>query len=166
MNSLSLTGTTIECIDWLHNSSNRFPPGGCHIPCNQAGMAIFFFLHPREGSICHFLLNFFLREGSICHFLLKGHLKGFGRIVRLKDMICIYYLPEAGDIVTVWFVFISHCAPVADPGFPVGGVWTSWGGCGPPRWLHFKNFDCQNEGIWTYQACARHTPPRSANVLI
>ena len=31
-------------------------------------------------------------------------------IVRLKDTICIYCLLEAGDIVTVHFVFISHCA--------------------------------------------------------
>ena len=25
---------------YLHISSNRFPPGGCHIGCNQAGAAI------------------------------------------------------------------------------------------------------------------------------
>ena len=34
------------------------------------------------------------------------------------------------------------CTPVADAGFPIGG-------CGLPRWLHFENFVCQNERIWT-----------------
>ena len=39
---------------------------------------------------------------------------------------------------------------VADPGFPVGGGWDLvGGGRGPPRWLHFENFACQNERIWT-----------------
>ena len=38
--------------------------------------------------------------------------------------------------------------------FPWGG------GHGLPRWLHFKNFVCQNERIWTLRgACAGHPPP-------
>ena len=27
-------------VAYLHITSNRFPPGGCHIRCNQAGAAI------------------------------------------------------------------------------------------------------------------------------
>ena len=115
----------------------------------------FFFLHPREGSICHFLLNFFLREGSICHFLLKGHLKGFGR---LKDTICIYCLPEAGDIVTVCFVFISHCCSSGRSRISHGGAVD----------LHFENFACQNKRILTCRGgmCWVHWALTSANVLI
>ena len=41
---------------------------------------------------------------------------------------------------------------VADPGFPAGG-----GGRGLPRQLHFENFVCRNERIWTLRgACAGH----------
>ena len=43
--------------------------------------------------------------------------------------------------------------PVADPGFPVGGR-------GLPRQLHFENFVCQNERIWTLRGGrASGTPP-------
>ena len=50
---------------------------------------------------------------------------------------------------------------VADPGFPVeGGVDLVGGGRGPPRWLHFENFACQNERIWTHRgARAGCAPP-------
>ena len=116
--------------------------------CMQSGRDghFFSFLHPREGSICHFLLNFFLREGSICHFLLKGHLKGFGRIVRLKDTICIYCLLEAGNIVMVFCIHFTLL--LQDPGFLIGGAMD----------LHFENFACQNERILTHRgAHAGHT---------
>ena len=51
---------------------------------------------------------------------------------------------------------------VADPGFPVGGGrGPRRGGRGPPRWLCFKNFACQNERIWTRRGGARagRAPP-------
>ena len=38
---------------------------------------------------------------------------------------------------------------VADSGFPVGGVDLVGGVCGLPRRLHFENFLCRNERIWT-----------------
>ena len=44
---------------------------------------------------------------------------------------------------------------VADPGFPVGGAWTSQeGGCGLPRRLCFEDFVCQNERIGTLRGGA------------
>ena len=39
-----------------------------------------------------------------------------------------------------------------DPGYPVGGR-------GLPKQLHFENFVCQNERIWTLGGCAPATPP-------
>ena len=58
----------------------------------------------------------------------------------------------------------SLTRPVEDPGFPVGGAWTSWGGRGLPRRLCFENFVCRNKRIWTLRgACAGHAPSRSAN---
>ena len=55
---------------------------------------------------------------------------------------------------------------VADPGFPVGGRGPRRGGRGPPRWLRFENFACQNERIWTpWGGGAPGAPPRSANVM-
>ena len=45
-----------------------------------------------------------------------------------------------------------------------GGRGPRTGGRGPPRQLHFKNFACQNERIWTCRGGAcRACPPRSAN---
>ena len=52
---------------------------------------------------------------------------------------------------------------VADPGFPVGGRGPRRGVRGPPKRLHFENFACQNERIWTRRGGA---PPRSANVSL
>ena len=47
---------------------------------------------------------------------------------------------------------------VADPGFPIGGRGPCRG-CGLPRQLHFENFVCQNERIWTRRgACAGYAP--------
>ena len=54
---------------------------------------------------------------------------------------------------------------VADPGFLVGGRGPRRGGCGLPRWLHFANFVCQNERIWTLWGRARRTPHKSANAF-
>ena len=57
---------------------------------------------------------------------------------------------------------------VADPGFPVGGGrGPRTGDRGPPRWLRFKNFACQNERIWTRRGgrAPGAPPPRSANAL-
>ena len=48
---------------------------------------------------------------------------------------------------------------VADPGFPVGGRGTRRGGRGLPRWLHFTNFVCQNERIWTLREGVRRARP-------
>ena len=48
---------------------------------------------------------------------------------------------------------------VADPGFPVGGHGPRRGGHGLPRQLHFENFVCQNERIWTLRGRAPGTPP-------
>ena len=75
---------------------------------------------------------------------------------------------------TLHKLFISENRPcgsnscpesVADPGFPVGGRGPRSGGRGLLRQLRFKNFECQNERIWTLRgACVRHAPYRSANV--
>ena len=48
---------------------------------------------------------------------------------------------------------------VADPGFPVGGRGPRRRGRGLPRRLHFENFVCQNERIWTLGGRAPGTPP-------
>ena len=56
--------------------------------------------------------------------------------------------------------------PVADPGFPVGGVPSHWGGCQPPMWVLFGKNICENERIgscWGGGAHAGGTPPGSAN---
>ena len=61
----------------------------------------------------------------------------------------------------------SQINPVADPGFPIGGRGPRTGGRGPLRRLHFENFACQNERIWTRRGGARRArPPRSANEII
>ena len=53
---------------------------------------------------------------------------------------------------------------MADPGFPIGGRGPRTGGRGPPKWLRFENFACQNERIWTRRGGAPGArPPRSAN---
>ena len=55
---------------------------------------------------------------------------------------------------------------VVDPGFPIGGDMDPvGGGHGPPRRLHFENFECQNERIGPLggggvrQASANVDPP-------
>ena len=61
----------------------------------------------------------------------------------------------------VEYLFV-WCMAMADPGFPVGGVYLG-GGRRLPRQLHFKKFVCQNERIWTLGGgIAPDTPPRSA----
>ena len=56
---------------------------------------------------------------------------------------------------------------VADPGFPVGGACTRWGGGGrgPPTWALFGENVCKNERIGSHGGGghALGTPPRSAN---
>ena len=56
---------------------------------------------------------------------------------------------------------------VADPGFPVGGAWTRWGGRGPPTWVLLGKNVCKNERIWSCRGGVRPArpppPPRSAN---
>ena len=48
--------------------------------------------------------------------------------------------------------------PVADPGFPVGGVVDPLGGHGPPMWALFTENVCKNERIESRRggACAGH----------
>ena len=49
---------------------------------------------------------------------------------------------------------------MADLGFPVRGGRRPRGGRGLPRRVHFKNFVCRNERIWTRRgACAPVDPP-------
>ena len=48
---------------------------------------------------------------------------------------------------------------VVDPGFPIGGPRPRRGGRGLPRRLHFENFVCQNERIWTLRRCVRQARP-------
>ena len=49
---------------------------------------------------------------------------------------------------------------VVDPAFPIGGVWTHWGGgFGPPTQAFFGKNVCENERIGSCRgACARHAP--------
>ena len=54
---------------------------------------------------------------------------------------------------------------MADPRFPIGGVNLVGGGAPTPEQLHFKNFVCQNERMWTLRGKSG-TPPRSANGLV
>ena len=50
-------------------------------------------------------------------------------------------------------------AAVADPGFPVEGCGPHRRECGLLRWLHFKNFVCQNKRIGTLRGVhTGHTP--------
>ena len=51
-----------------------------------------------------------------------------------------------------------HHFPVADPGFPVGGV-DLVGGRGLPRWLHFIKFVCQNERIGSFRGARAGCAP-------
>ena len=61
----------------------------------------------------------------------------------------------------------SQCSiPVADPGFPVGGV-NLLGGHQPLTWVLFGENVCEKERIWSCRGVggrAAGTPPRSANV--
>ena len=41
----------------------------------------------------------------------------------------------------------SHVIAGADPGFPVGGAWTRFGGCGPPTQGLTSENVCENERI-------------------
>ena len=52
--------------------------------------------------------------------------------------------------------------PVADPGFPIGGV-DPLGGRGHPTQVIFGKNVCKNERIGSRRGCAPGTPPRSAN---
>ena len=54
--------------------------------------------------------------------------------------------------------FVKCQLSVADPGFPVGGRGPRRRGRGLPRWLHFENFVCQNERIWTLGGVCRARP--------
>ena len=74
---------------------------------------------------------------------------------------------------TVW-IFLSNFKqvwilsfPVADPGFPIGGVHLL-GGCGPLMWALFGENVCKNKRIGSHRGWhAPSTPPlRSANVSI
>ena len=105
----------------LHIHQITFHQGAVILDAIRQGQPFFFFLHPREGSICHFLLNFLLLErGQHLPFPLERS----PQREKVKDTICIYCLLEAGDIVMVCFVAYSFhiVAPVADPGFLIGGA--------------------------------------------
>ena len=55
--------------------------------------------------------------------------------------------------------------PVADPGFPIGGMWTHWGH-GPPMLVLFAKNVCKNKTIGFHRG--GHAPgmsPRSANAF-
>ena len=55
--------------------------------------------------------------------------------------------------------------PVADPGFPIGGV-HPLGGHGPPTWALFGENVCENERIGSHRGGVRRArPPRSANAI-
>ena len=41
----------------------------------------------------------------------------------------------------------KRCTTGVDPGFPVGGAWTSFGGREPPTWSLFGENACENERI-------------------
>ena len=69
-----------------------------------------------------------------------------------------------GFWLTACFISEKYHDSVVDPGLPARGV-NLIGGCLLPRQLHFKNFVCQNERIWTQgggmcvcQACLLHLP--------
>ena len=53
---------------------------------------------------------------------------------------------------------ISLWHPVVDPGFPVGGAWTCYGGHGPLTWVLFTENVCENERIWSHRVgmCQAH----------
>ena len=52
---------------------------------------------------------------------------------------------------------------VADPGFPVGGAWTSWGGVDPRDGYVSKILYVKMKESGPLGACAGHAPSRSAN---
>ena len=54
---------------------------------------------------------------------------------------------------------------MADPGFSRGGA-TSYGERGLPRRLHFENFGCQNERIWTLSGGVRRARPLDPPMLV
>ena len=59
---------------------------------------------------------------------------------------------------------ILFSLPVLDAGFPVAECRPRWE---LPGRLHFENFVCRNERIWTLRGVrAPDTPPRSANVYV
>ena len=61
------------------------------------------------------------------------------------------------------FTFLAQLSG-ADPGFPVGGAWTHFGGRGPPMWVLFGENVCQNERIGSHGGCApENLVCRSAN---
>ena len=57
---------------------------------------------------------------------------------------------------------------MADPGFPVGGTCTRWGGGRAPlMWVLFGENVCENERIGSYGGGVRLAcPPRSANAIV
>ena len=76
-------------------------------------------------------------------------------------------------VILALLTFTAQCLdhvsfPVADPGFPVGGACTHWGGMDLQTWVLFGENVCENERIGSQGvACARHAPPpRSANAFL
>ena len=57
---------------------------------------------------------------------------------------------------------VNYLQPVADPGFPVGGVYPL-GGCGPPTQALFTRNVCKNEKIGSHRGVCTGHAPRSAN---
>ena len=51
------------------------------------------------------------------------------------------------------------CYAVADPGFPVGRVWTRWGGRGPPTQVLFTKNDAKTKELVRIGGRAPSTPP-------
>ena len=65
---------------------------------------------------------------------------------------------------TLWVAYLLFrnviiLVPMADPGFPVGGTCTHWGGHGPPMRALFGENVCENERIGSHMEwCAPGTP--------
>ena len=90
---------------------------------------------------------FWIKEDNFTYFA------GFYSVIR--------GLRESGQPFVAELVENTHCDSagdmprdrikytVADPGFPVEGGVDLVGGHGLPRRLHFENFVCQTERIWT-----------------